>query len=84
VKTELASVFRDDKRISAQPARRTCLDYVLLEPKDQALADRHMQTSSENGVFGTHPCDPFVSPNLERPFDTDFAELQFGPARLRE
>lgn len=82
VKTELSSALQDRKQTGAEPARRTCLDYLLLEPKDQVRANRHLQTSSDNGIFGTHPCDPFVSPNLERPFDT--GELQLGPARLRE
>jgi hypothetical protein len=83
VASELSSAVQDAKKIAAEPARRSCFDYLLLEPKDRAIADQHMQTSSQSGTFGTHPCDPFVSPNLDRLFDTDFAELRLGPARLR-
>jgi hypothetical protein len=82
VTTELSSAAQRKQKIAAEPVRRSCFDYLLLEPKDRALADQHMRTSSQNGSFGTHPCDPYVSPNLDRLFDTDFAELHLGPARL--
>lgn len=83
VKTKLSLALPSDQKVTAPPPRRTCFDYLLLERKDRALANQHLQTSSQNGIFGTDPCDPFVSPSLDRPFDTDFAELRLGPARLR-
>jgi hypothetical protein len=46
------------------------------------IPNQHMRTSSQNGTFGTHPCDPYVSPHLDRLFDTNFAEVRIGPARL--
>lgn len=82
VTRELSSTAQDNKKMEAEPVRRSCFDYLLLEPKDRALANQHLRTSSQNGTFGTHPCDPFVSPHLDRLFDTDFAELHLGPARL--
>jgi hypothetical protein len=82
VTKELSSTIHEGKKRAAQPARRSCFDYLLLEPKDRALADRHLQTSRQAGTFGTHPCDPFVAPSLDRFFDTDFAELRLGPAHL--
>jgi hypothetical protein len=48
VKTELSSAIRDGKKMSAEPARRTCFDYLLLEPKERALANRHMQSNSQS------------------------------------
>lgn len=63
------------------PPRSRCLDYLLLDPKDRAAANRYIQNRTQ-GAFGTHPCDPLVSPRLERPFETDVAQLQLGPVRF--
>ena len=59
-----------------------CLDYLLLGPGHQAAANRYVQ-SRTTGTFGSHPCDPVASPLIERPFETDYAQLPLGPVQLR-
>jgi hypothetical protein len=81
VGVEIDRALADSAPPRAQPPRRGCLDYLLQEPKHRAAADRYVQAHTP-GAFGSHPCDPFVSPMLERPFDTDFAELPLGPVKL--
>lgn len=80
VKAEPASLGPDGSKTGAEPGRRTCFDYLLLEPSERERTDQYMRTSSHQGIVGTHPCDPFVSPNLDRLFETDFVRLQSGPA----
>lgn len=80
VQRELDRALVRNPVASALPRSR-CLDYLLLDPKDRAAADRYVQNRTQ-GAFGTHPCDPLVSPRLERPFETDVAQLQLGPVRL--
>jgi len=79
---EALAVLRERKVASKQPQRRTCMEYLLLGPSDRSKTDLRMQQRT-NGVVGTHPCDPVVSPLLERPFETDFAHLDLGPVSLR-
>jgi len=83
--SKVASAFAD---ALAQPPRQTrslsgsrCLDYLLLDPKDQSAADRYIQSRS-GGTFGSHPCDPFISPLIERPFDEAIVQTQLGPLRV--
>lgn len=80
VQRELSQALVRNQTASTVPRSR-CLDYLLLDPKDRAAADRYVQNRTQ-GAFGTHPCDPLVSPRLERPFETDVAQLQLGPVRL--
>nr|AQQ74864.1 hypothetical protein [uncultured bacterium] len=83
--SKVASAFAD---AFAQPPRQTpslsgsrCLDYLLLDPKDQSAADRYIRSRS-GGTFGSHPCDPFISPLIERPFDAAIVQTQLGPLRV--
>jgi len=79
VRKEIAAAAR---RAPAPPPRSSrCMSYLLLDPEDQAAANLYMQGRT-HGVFGTNPCDPFVSPQLERPYDTDFAQIRLGPVVL--
>lgn len=80
VQRELSQALVRNQTASAVPRSR-CLDYLLLDPKDRAAADRYVQNRTQ-GAFGTHPCDPLVSPRLSRPFETDVAQWQLGPVRL--
>jgi hypothetical protein len=81
VQRELEQAVVRNQSATATAPRSRCLDYLLLDPKDRAAADRYVQNRTQ-GAFGTHPCDPIVSPRLSRPFETDLAELQLGPVRL--
>lgn len=81
VQRELHRALARNQTSSSAAPRSRCLDYLLLDPKDRAAADRYVQNRTQ-GAFGTHPCDPLVSPRLERPFETDVAQLQLGPVRL--
>lgn len=81
VQRELDRALARNQTSSPVPPRSRCLDYLLLEPKDRAAADRYIQNRTQ-GAFGTHPCDPLVSPRLERPFETDVAQMQLGPVRV--
>jgi hypothetical protein len=68
--------------VRKDPPRRTCLDYLMLDPKQRYKADLRL-SSEANGVLGMHPCDPVMSPLLERPFEEDFLQLDLGPVFLR-
>lgn len=57
--------------------RPDCFTYTKLDPADQADADLFVRARGD-GVFGTHPCDPQVSPLLDRPFEDSYTKL---PAR---
>ncbi len=70
--------FHGPQRARSGPPRSACMDYLLLAPKDREKADLKIR-SRTLGVFGTRPCDPFVSPMLERPFDTDYVEVPLLP-----
>lgn len=61
-----------------KPRGSRCLAYLLMEPEDQADANLYLQGHA-NGVFGSHPCDPVVSPLIDRPLDHNFVELPLGP-----
>lgn len=81
IERELAEALANSETARPVAAPPSCLDYLLMDPKDQAAASRYIQART-NGVFGAHPCDPVVSPLIERPFETDFARLHLGPVRL--
>jgi hypothetical protein len=74
----LTAAFRDTPRIQRPSPRSSCMDYLLLSPEEQARVIQKVQTRTV-AVFGTRPCEPFVSPHLERPFDTNYAEIPFFP-----
>jgi hypothetical protein len=82
VRSELDDALANSGPPRVEAPRRTCLDYLLLEPKDQAAANRYLQGRT-HGTFGTHPCDPIASPLLERPFDTDVAVVPLGPVKVQ-
>ncbi|MFL6550195.1 MAG: hypothetical protein ACJ8OJ_15995 [Povalibacter sp.] len=81
VKAELKTALANSAPPRTTSSGPGCLDYLLLDSKDQATADRYVRART-NGVFGTHPCDPVVSPLLERPFETDYAQLNLGPVTM--
>jgi hypothetical protein len=81
VERELAAALANSGAARPAAAQPSCLDYLLMDPKDQAAANRYIQART-NGVFGAHPCDPVVSPLIERPFERDFARLYLGPVQL--
>ena len=83
VKSELTQALTNSAA-PRRPASSTpgCLDYLLLGPGHQAAANRYVQ-SRTTGTFGSHPCDPVASPLIERPFETDYAQLPLGPVQLR-
>jgi hypothetical protein len=81
IERELAAALANSEAARPTAAQPSCLDYLLMDPKDQAAASRYIQART-NGVFGAHPCDPVVSPLIERPFETDFARLHLGPVQL--
>ena len=64
-----------------KPAGSPCLAYMISSPKDQQRADLRMRQTT-NGMPGTHPCDPVVSPLLDRPYEREF--VQVGPVTLRK
>lgn len=76
------AALNEPKTVKKAPQRRTCMDYLLIGGKDRANTDLRMQQRT-SGVIGAHPCDPVVSPLIERPFETDFAHLDLGPISLR-
>jgi hypothetical protein len=57
-----------------------CHAYMMSSPKDQQRADMRMRQST-NGLPGTHPCDPVVSPLQDRPYEREY--LQLGPVTVR-
>jgi hypothetical protein len=71
-----------ERSVRKAPPRRNCLDYLMLEPKQRYKADLRLQGEA-NGMLGMHPCDPVMSPLLERPFESDFVQLDLGPVYLR-
>ena len=71
-----------ERPVRKDPPRRNCLDYLMLEPKERYKADLRLQGEA-NGMLGMHPCDPVMSPLLERPFESDFVQLDLGPVFLR-
>jgi hypothetical protein len=71
-----------ERAVRKDPPRRNCLDYLMLEPKQRYKADLRLQGEA-NGMLGMHPCDPVMSPLLERPFESDFVQLDLGPVFLR-
>jgi hypothetical protein len=75
---DLTKGFRTARRVSRPQARNTCMDYMMLSPEDREKVDLKVQ-SRGLGVFGTRPCDPFVSPDLERPFDNNYIEVPLLP-----
>jgi hypothetical protein len=81
VQAELATALANSAPAASTSTRSGCLDYLLLDAKDQARADRYVQART-HGAYGTHPCDPVVSPLLDRPFETDVARLELGPVQL--
>jgi hypothetical protein len=72
----------EERPVRKDPPRRNCLDYLMLEPRQRYKADLRLRAEA-NGVLGMHPCDPVVSPLLERPFESDFLQLDLGPVFLR-
>lgn len=58
-----------------------CHQYMMMSPKDQQRADLRMRQQT-NGLPGTHPCDPVVSPLLDRPYEREY--LQLGPVTVRQ
>jgi hypothetical protein len=65
----------------APPPKSACHQYMLSSPKDQRSADLRMRQQT-NGIPGTHPCDPVVSPLLDRPYEREY--LQLGPVTVRQ
>lgn len=73
-------VAKTPKTRKPQQPRNGCFEYLLREPKDRYEADlRNRQRT--NGMPGTHPCDPVVSPLRERPYETEY--VQIGPVIVR-
>jgi hypothetical protein len=72
----------EKREIRREPPRRNCLDYLMLSPQQQYKTDLRLKGQA-NGVLGTHPCDPVMSPLRERPFETDFLHLDLGPVFFR-
>lgn len=79
-KTALAD-FSKKSKPQMRPAGSPCLAYMVSSPQDKQRADMRMRQST-NGVPGTHPCDPVVSPLLDRPYEREF--VQVGPVTLRK
>jgi hypothetical protein len=63
---------------SRSSRRNACFDYMMLSPEDKDRVNQRVQ-SRTLGMFGTRPCDPFVSPLLERPFDDEYVEIPLKP-----
>jgi hypothetical protein len=82
VGAELDAALANSGPPKLEQPRRTCLDYLLLEPEDQMATNRYLQAET-SGTFGTHPCDPIASPLLERPFENSVAVVPLGPVNFR-
>jgi hypothetical protein len=81
-KAETLRSLGEERPVRKEPPRRNCLDYLMLEPNERYKADLRLRAEA-NGVLGMHPCDPVMSPLLERPFESDFLQLDLGPVFLR-
>jgi hypothetical protein len=77
-KKEFRAVFRQREPPKRRSAHDSCTDYMLLSPEQKRIADQKVQ-SRTLGMFGSRPCDPFVSDILERPFDTEYIEIPLKP-----
>lgn len=75
---DLKAGFRNAQVRQSKPRRNNCMDYMMLSPEEKDKVNHRIQQRT-GGVFGSRPCDPYVSDMIERPFENEYVELPISP-----